>query len=67
MEESPAGEEVLPATCRLCEAPLPPGEERCPTCGMHQATELSSSSLWRLGAGVAAVYLLTVLILVLFR
>jgi ribosomal protein L40E len=68
MEEIPAGEEeVAPVTCRLCEAPLPPGAERCPSCGMHQATQLSPSSLWRVGAGLAAVYLLTVLIVVLFR
>jgi uncharacterized protein YbbK (DUF523 family) len=67
MEETPAGQEVLPATCRLCEASLPPETERCPSCGMHQVTQLSPSTRWRLGAGVAAVYLMTVLILVLFR
>ena len=67
MEQMPHGQEVLPATCRLCRAPLPPGTERCPSCGMHQATGLSNAALWRVGAGLAAVYLLTVLILVLFR
>ena len=67
MEETPVGQEVLPSTCRLCEAPQPPEAERCPSCGMYQATHLAPPSLWRLAAGVAAVYLLTVLILVLFR
>jgi hypothetical protein len=67
MEETPPGQEVLPDICRLCEAPLPAGAPRCPSCGMHQATGLSNASLWRVGAGLAAIYLLTVLILVLFR
>jgi hypothetical protein len=67
MDETPHGQEVLPSTCHLCEAPLPPGAERCPSCGMHQATGLSNAALWRVGAGLAAVYLLTVLILVLFH
>ena len=70
MEETPPDhevQEVLPATCRLCGAALPPGAERCPSCGMHQATGLNNPALWRVGAGLAAVYLLIALILVLFH
>jgi len=67
MDETPVGQEVLPATCRLCEAPLPPGAERCPSCGMYRATRLSAPALWRLGIGLAAVYFVTVLVLLLSR
>ena len=65
MDETPVGQEVLPATCRLCEAPLPAEAERCPSCGMYQATELPAPALWRLGVGLVAVYFATVLILLL--
>ncbi len=67
MEETPAGQEVLPATCRLCEAPLPAGGERCPSCGLYQATELPPPALWRLGVGLVAVYFVTAVILLLTR
>ena len=65
MDETPAGQEVLPATCRLCETPLPPEAERCPSCGLYQVTELPPPTLWRLGVGLVAVYFVTVVILLL--
>ena len=53
--------------CRLCASPLPPDAKRCPACGLHRATDLSRPELWRLGAGLAALYLVTAVLLLLAR
>ncbi len=60
-------EATAPAACRLCEAPLPPDVTRCPACGLHRATSLSRPELWRLGAGLAVLYLVTAVLLLLVR
>jgi len=54
--------------CRLCGAALP--EEvglRCANCGLHQAEELGRFGVRRLAVGLAGVYLLTVLLVLLTR
>jgi hypothetical protein len=61
--ESPSSAEP----CRLCGTGVPSGVERCPSCGLHRATRLSRATLWRLAAGLAAVYLATALLLILSR
>jgi ribosomal protein L40E len=60
-------EATAPPTCRLCESPLPPDATRCPVCGLHRATGLSRPELWRLGAGLAVLYLVTAVLLLLAR
>ena len=55
-------------TCRLCGAALP--EEnglRCPNCGLHQAADLGRAGMRRLAFGLAGVYVLTALLVLLFR
>ena len=55
-------------SCRLCGAVLP--EEsglRCPNCGLYQAAELGRSGMQRLAIGLAGVYLLTTLLVLLIR
>ena len=55
-------------TCRLCGAALPEGDgSRCPDCGLHAATDLDRSGYRRLAAGLAGVYLLTALLVLLTR
>jgi hypothetical protein len=63
-------------TCRLCGSALPealpdvrPGEDglRCPSCGLHQAAELGRSGVRRLAIGLAGVYALTALLVLLTR
>jgi hypothetical protein len=59
-------------TCRLCGSALPealPGEggPRCSNCGLHQAAELGRSGLRRLAIGLAGVYALTALLVLLTR
>jgi hypothetical protein len=57
----------LPAACRLCWTALPDGAERCPSCGLAVATDISGVALRRLAAGVAAIYLFTAIVLILTR
>lgn len=63
----PPPDDAAPTACRLCGEPVPAGDERCPSCGLHQSTELSRSSLWRLGAGLAVIYALVALVVALNR
>jgi hypothetical protein len=70
MDELPTASdpvEAAPAACRLCDTPLPQGAERCPSCGLHRATHLTRPQLWRLAAGLAVVYLVTAVLLLLAR
>jgi ribosomal protein L40E len=69
MDEFPTApdEATALAPCRLCESPLPPDAKRCPACGLHRATDLSRPELWRLGAGLAVLYLATAVLLLLVR
>jgi hypothetical protein len=54
--------------CRLCGAPLSEGDgSRCPNCGLHPAGDLGRSGYRRLAAGLAGVYLLTALLVLLTR
>jgi len=54
-------------TCRLCGAPLPAvGGSRCPNCGLYPA-DLGPPGYGRLAAGLAGVYLLTALLVLLTR
>jgi hypothetical protein len=55
-------------TCRLCGAPLPAAEGgRCPNCGLASAADLGRPGYSRLAAGLAGVYLLTALLVLLAR
>jgi hypothetical protein len=55
-------------TCRLCGAALPEdGGSRCPNCGLHQAADLGRSGYRRLAFGLAGIYLLTALLVLLTR
>ena len=55
-------------TCRLCGAPLPAdGPARCPNCGLHPARGLGRSGYRKLAAGLAALYGLTALAVLLSR
>jgi len=55
-------------TCRLCGAPLPPDDHgRCPNCGLHPARDLGRSGYRRLVVGLAAVYGLTGLAVLVSR
>ncbi|MDQ1516990.1 MAG: hypothetical protein QOE80_2820 [Actinomycetota bacterium] len=54
--------------CRLCGAALPEDDgARCPDCGFHQAADLDRSGYRRLAAGLAGIYLLTALLVLLTR
>jgi hypothetical protein len=54
-------------TCRLCGAVLPEDEPRCPNCGMHRAEEFGRPGYRRLALGLASVYGLTALLVLLTR
>jgi hypothetical protein len=55
-------------TCRLCGAPLPAADgSRCPNCGLHSAGELGGPGYSRVALGLAGVYLLTALLVLLAR
>jgi len=55
-------------TCRLCGAALPEGDGgRCPNCGLDQAGDLGRAGYRRLAVGLAGVYLLTALLVLLTR
>jgi hypothetical protein len=55
-------------SCRLCGVALPEdGSLRCPNCGLHQAAELGRSGVRRLALGLAGVYVLTALLVLLTR
>jgi len=55
-------------TCRLCGAPFAEdGGPRCPNCGLYQAADLGRPGYRRLLLGLAGVYLLTALLVLLTR
>ncbi len=55
-------------TCRLCGTPLPLGRPtRCPNCGLHPARDLGRIGYRKLVAGLAAVYGVTALAVLLTR
>jgi hypothetical protein len=58
-------------TCRLCGAPLPAapaadGDVRCPNCGLY-AADLGGRGYGRVAAGLAGVYVVTALLVLLVR
>ena len=55
-------------TCRLCGAELPEdGGSRCSNCGLHREADLGRPGYRRLLLGLAGVYLLTALLVLLTR
>jgi hypothetical protein len=57
-----------PTTCRLCGAELPgDGGARCPSCGLYPVSGLDRRAYGRLAAGLAGIYLLTALLVLLTR
>ena len=56
-----------PETCPLCGAPVPSGVRRCPDCNLRLHSQVDRRTLWRLTAGLAAVYAFVALVLVLTR
>jgi hypothetical protein len=61
------------AVCPLCGAPVLPTDERCRECSMTLAgvggrpNPFTRRSLWRWGAGLLAIYLVVMVIVVLAR
>lgn len=54
--------------CRLCgAAPPEDGGSRCPNCGLYQAADLGRPGYRRLALGLAGVYVLTTLLVLLTR
>jgi hypothetical protein len=51
--------------CRLCGAPLPAPEARCRACGFHQGRSLTRATLWRVLGGLAVIYAVTALLILL--
>jgi hypothetical protein len=63
----PTNEEMA-APCRLCGAPLSGDDDaRCPNCGLCPVSDLDRRAFGRLAAGLAGVYLLTALLVLLTR
>jgi len=61
-----------PTTCRLCGAPLPPADGahagvRCVNCGLYAADDLGRRGYGRVLAGLAGVYVVTALLVLLVR
>jgi hypothetical protein len=62
-------------TCRLCGAPLPApdgvdapdGGVRCVNCGLYSADDLGGRGYGRLVAGLAGIYVVTALLVLLVR
>ena len=55
-------------TCRLCGAALPDdGRSRCPNCGLYSHPEPGPALYARVAAGVAGIYGLTALVVLLTR
>ena len=54
--------------CRLCGAPLADDDgTRCPNCGMHRAADLGPAGYRRLAFGLAGVYAVAALLVLLTR
>jgi hypothetical protein len=61
-------DEPTATTCRLCGAAFPgDGVPRCLNCGLHAAQDLGRRGYVRLAAGMAGIYLLTALLVLLTR
>lgn len=61
-------DEPIATTCRLCGAALPEdGASRCPNCGLYAARDLGRRGYVQLAAGLAGIYLLTTLLVLLTR
>jgi|GEM_PF-5253864 len=59
-----------PTTCRLCGAPLAPAGgagARCVNCGLYSADDLGGRGYGRILAGLAGVYGVTALLVLLVR
>jgi hypothetical protein len=56
-----------PTTCRLCGATLHDGGPRCSNCGLHSVVDVGGTLYSRVGAGLAGVYGLTALVVLLTR
>ncbi len=57
-----------PTACRLCGATLPDdGRPRCPNCGLYSVVGVSRALYGRVAAGLAGVYGLTALLVLLTR
>ncbi len=55
-------------TCRLCGAALPEDDgPRCPNCGLYRAADLGRAGYRRLAVGLAGVYVVTALLVLLTR
>jgi hypothetical protein len=55
-------------TCRLCGAELSDVDgPRCTNCGLHRSDDLGPSGHRRLAVGLAGVYLVTALLVLLTR
>ena len=56
------------AACRLCGTPLAEDDGvRCPTCGLHRAADLGRAGFRRLAFGLAGVYAVAALLVLLTR
>ncbi len=61
------------STCRLCGAPLPAAADgaadgaRCLNCGLYAAGDLGGRGYGRVAAGLAGVYVITALLVLLVR
>ena len=56
-----------PTTCGLCGATLHDGGLRCPNCGLHAVVDVGRLLYSRVAAGLAGVYGLTALVVLLTR
>jgi hypothetical protein len=56
-----------PTTCRLCGATLDDGGTRCPSCGLHSVVDVGRPLYSRVAAGLAGIYGLTALVVLLTR
>jgi hypothetical protein len=57
-----------PTICRLCGAVLAPaGGSRCQNCGLYSVAEVGRPLYIRVGAGLAGIYGLTALLVLLTR
>jgi hypothetical protein len=56
-----------PTMCHLCGSNLHDGGPRCPNCGLHSVVEVGRALYSRVGAGLAGVYGLTALVVLLTR
>jgi predicted amidophosphoribosyltransferase len=53
--------------CRLCGAALLEDHPRCPNCGLHRVSEFGRAGYRHLAVGLAGVYALTAVLVLLTR